>query len=195
MSFYSIDATDGAQNQTTVLNYAINLAASRGSCSKLQIKIPHSLFRPLSQPKNSPLHEFVAKNDTDGYQWSEIVTITCGKGVSALDWRNNLKQGMSSKSKNPIVLEENVEDFGTYQKAYFVMSYTDERKYLVQLNDGTLKPIEKNRRELIVSRYYAGPHDAVNFQYSIALVNGMTEQMALKKIQEFEKEYVKVITE
>lgn len=185
------------QVKQVTLMYPINVAASEGKCSSLCVEIPLDIFRVLPQPEHSSLNEFILKQDADDYQWSEIITIMpmIGLRISAVDWRNGLCARIASTSSNVCIIEENEEDFGTYKKASFIMTYTDTDSYYAQdPKDGSIRKIEKNRRELMVSRHYSGPYDAVNMQYTIALVNGITEQDALKKIKAFEQNNIKLLT-
>jgi hypothetical protein len=156
-----------------------------GEQSKLSVRIPESDYRMIPQAilavaAGLPHYEFVKKNGASNNIWSEIVTVVSYpmKGKSAKQSIEDMITFFVNSRLNkttPTVIKNDVQNRGAYEKGVLVMVYDDNQ-----------------RSELLKSSYYASSNGFVNLQYTVALVDGITQEDALEKIRAFEDAYVEV---
>jgi len=147
----------------------------------LSVKIPEDFrsFLPAEKMVISSMNEFFPKKDKNIDNWSEIITtqLLKGKQFTSKQFVDLLKKRFLSNNNNIDVkiISEQDNTLKKYSTSEFTMAYTYQGK-----------------REIIFTKYYSGPHDCSGFQYTIRLINGLSEDEALRKINAFVKDQVKL---
>lgn len=146
----------------------------------LRIKIPSTFHAdvPLPELMRQSMNEFVPNNE-DVNHWTEIITtnLYVGMGASAQGVAGMIKNGVCTVGRNARIIEEVQQDFNGYSLSKFTIAYDTA-----------------GRHKIIFGQYYSGPYDCSGFQYTIALGAHMTEQEALRKINDYVEHNVSLLT-
>lgn len=143
----------------------------------VSINIPGN-FRPflsLDQMNKSPMNEFFPKKDKSIDSWSELITTQAylGNKVSAEQITDGLVDIFSKAARDVKIINRDQKVSKDYAMSEFLMSFSHQGK-----------------RRVCFGRYYSGPYDCSGFQYAIQLVDGLTQEEAIKKINQFVKNKV-----
>ena len=127
--------------------------------------------------QNSNIIEFIPKNEKED-QWSEIITIVkyIGKSFTAEKVSNALKNSIVSDLKNATVWLDTVSGGSSYHHTSLGVNY--------ELQD---------KKEILMAEYYAGPYDCIGVQFTIRPDSKLSQEEAVKKIEDFFSKNVQVI--
>ena len=143
----------------------------------LSITVPkgYKSLQPLAS--DQVMIEYIPQNDS-GNNWSEIITVNkfIGKKISAKTFAGMLKIQLMSAAKGIQLIADTSSKDKNIEEAYFLMRYTNQQK-----------------QEIIGAKYFSGPFDAAGVQYTIRLKHDLNAEAAIKKIDDFFKNYVLLI--
>ncbi len=148
--------------------------------ANLMIEVPKG-FKPLQSinefsKKENDMIEYIPQQDSSD-NWNEIITVNkfIGRKIPADKFTDLLKVNLIKNSKNGKILLESSSKEQETKKSWFLLKYTHQ-----------------NVEEMIGATYYSGPYDSAGAQYTIRLRNGQTEEEAIKKINAFFENNVKL---
>lgn len=123
---------------------------------------------------NGMIIEYIPQEDTDH---SEIITLNkfVGKRIQAINFIEILKQQLLANSKDGTILSKSSFRKKSIEQSHFIMQY-----------------IHQNQQEVIGASYFSGPYDSAGVQYTIRLKRNQSINEAIKKIETFFKNHVKL---
>lgn len=138
------------------------------------VSIPKN-FKAIPQPPNSGLLEFMPANESDPYQWTEIVTLIpmVGKGIVAKEFLSVLINNIQKNDPDMKILEKNNQINENYQVATAIVQY---RTNLFN---------KRGRNEIVMLYAASGPYDAICVQYALLLGDRPKSEAALLKLKQF----------
>ena len=146
----------------------------------LAVEIPSDFqsYLPLDQMVKSSMNEFFPKKDKSINNWSEIITtkVYVGQRLTAKQVVDFIKNGILNDATASKVIKTQDNTLKNYATSEFSMVYTYQGK-----------------REVIFAKYYSGQYDCAGFQYTIRLTSNMSEDQALRKINDFVENRVDLI--
>lgn len=159
--------------------FPVNVFSSKVN---LNVDIPKN-FKPIEQPPNSGLLEFMPQSDIDPYQWSEIITLIplIGKSINAKDYIAGLTGRFQDNDPNLTIVETHDQKYPDYQESYTIIKYR------------TSKFIKTGRDEIVMLYAASGPYDAVCVQYALALKPNEDIAGAVQKLKQFMTNNVKIV--
>jgi len=142
----------------------------------LTITIPKT-FKQIES--GSPtLLEFIPVNDSDPYNWSEIITLRpfIGNGLSAQQIVEHVVESIKHRSRNFKLIERKIQKHELYEEVSALIVY----------NNG-------DRIELLYLYAAAGPYDSINVQYAKTLKSRTEIPSARNKIKAFLSKNVEML--
>jgi len=147
----------------------------------LKVTVPKG-YKPLQaldafSKREQVMVEYIPQNDNEN-NWSEIITVNkfIGQKISAKTFAAMVKIQMMSAAKGIKLIADISSKDKNIEEAYFLMRYRNQQK-----------------QEIIGAKYFSGTFDAAGVQYTIRLKPDLSEEAAIKKIDDFFKNNVQLI--
>jgi hypothetical protein len=165
----------GDNDSELVFSLPINAMMAPGNRLHLLVEIPKG-YKAL-HPLDSPFQEFIPLEDTDAFNWSEIITmiIKVGKSFSAQQSIDQLKYGITNHASDFEIISEYKKSYKHYEVAALIMKFNHDGK-----------------TQLSFAKSFAGPFDSSVISYAIIINDKMTIETAMAKIQKFMSSNLKV---